>query len=97
GGGPINPRPPSSVGATTPSTKAGVSAMGNLLVTDVAVFSSRTGELLDGLIDCHCHAYGISLDGAWIESRELSYVALVAARRLAGALHRGFTTVRDVA
>ena len=108
--------------------------MGTLLVTDVAVFDSRTGELADGpvwikdgviqavgasatdgpgsgdrrisgdggtvipgLIDCHCHAYGISLDGAWIESRELSYVALVAAQRLGGALRRGFTTVRDVA
>lgn len=108
--------------------------MGNLLVTDVAVFDSRTGELVDGpvwirdgmiqavgssatdaagtadqqisgaggtvipgLIDCHCHAYGISLDGAWIESRERSYVALVAARRLGAALRRGFTTVRDVA
>lgn len=108
--------------------------MANLLITDVAVFDSRTGELVDGpvwiadgviqvvgpaaadaagagteqlsghggtvipgLIDCHCHAYGISLDGAWIASRELSYVALVAAQRLGAALRRGFTTIRDVA
>ena len=107
--------------------------MSTLVITDVQVFDSRTGELADGpvriedgrivavgaaagraddrdqelsgaggtvvpgLIDCHCHAYGISLDGAWIESRELSYVALVAAERLGAALRRGFTTVRDVA
>ncbi len=55
------------------------------------------GTVIPGLIDAHCHAYGISLDGAWIESRELSYVALVAAQRLGSALRRGFTTIRDVA
>ena len=104
--------------------------MTSLVITDVQVFDSRTGELRDGpvrivdgvieavgpsvdpsgeaiagnggtvipgLIDNHCHAYGISLDGAWMESRELSYVALVAAQRLGAALRRGFTTVRDVA
>jgi imidazolonepropionase-like amidohydrolase len=108
--------------------------MRDLLITDVGVFDSRRGVLVDGpvwiadgviqavgsaavgaagtgaerlsgnggtvipgLIDCHCHAYGISLDGAWTESRELSYVALVAAERLGAALRRGFTTIRDVA
>ncbi len=104
--------------------------MASLVITEVQVFDSRTGELregpvrivdgvieavgpsvdtsgetlggdggtvIPGLIDNHCHAYGISLDGAWMESRELSYVALVAAQRLGGALRRGFTTVRDVA
>jgi imidazolonepropionase-like amidohydrolase len=59
--------------------------------------SGSGGTVIPGLIDCHCHAYGISLDGAWIESRERSYVALVAAQRLGAALRRGFTTVRDVA
>jgi imidazolonepropionase-like amidohydrolase len=104
--------------------------MTSLVITDVQVFDSRTGELregpvrivdgvieavgpsvdttgetiagaggtvIPGLIDNHCHAYGISLDGAWMESRELSYVALVAAQRLGAALRRGFTTIRDVA
>jgi imidazolonepropionase-like amidohydrolase len=104
--------------------------MTSLVITDVQVFDSRTGELREGpvrivdgliesvgpsvdtsgetiagnggtvvpgLIDNHCHAYGISLDGAWMESRELSYVALVAAQRLGAALRRGFTTIRDVA
>ena len=50
-----------------------------------------------GLIDAHCHAYGIDLDMLALESRPLSYVALAGARRLAAALGRGFTTVRDPA
>ncbi len=56
---------------------------------------SALGTVLPGLIDAHCHAYGIGLNMLEIESRPLSYVALVAARRLAAALARGFTTVRD--
>jgi imidazolonepropionase-like amidohydrolase len=59
------------------------------------VLDARGRTVLPGLIDAHCHAYGISLDMLGIESRPLSYIALVAARRLAGALGRGFTTVRD--
>ncbi|MHA3701068.1 amidohydrolase family protein [Jatrophihabitans sp. YIM 134969] len=51
--------------------------------------------VLPGLIDAHCHAYGFSLDMLEMESVPLSYVALVAAKRLVGALERGFTTVRD--
>jgi imidazolonepropionase-like amidohydrolase len=61
------------------------------------VVDARGGTVLPGLIDAHCHAYGISLDIRWLESRPLSYVALVAARRLAASLRRGFTTVRDPA
>lgn len=61
------------------------------------VVDAQGGTVLPGLIDAHCHAYGISLDILWLESRPLSYVALVAARRLAAALKRGFTTVRDPA
>jgi imidazolonepropionase-like amidohydrolase len=59
------------------------------------VLDARGRTVLPGLIDAHCHAYGISLDMTAIETRPLSYVALAAARRLAGALSRGFTTVRD--
>lgn len=58
---------------------------------------ARGGTVLPGLIDAHCHAYGISLDMLAIEGSPLSYVALAGARRLAAALRRGFTTVRDVA
>lgn len=61
------------------------------------VIDARGGTVLPGLIDAHCHAYGISLDMLAIEGRPLSYVALAGARRLAAALRRGFTTVRDVA
>lgn len=61
------------------------------------VYDARGGTVLPGLIDAHFHAYGISLDMLGIEGRPLSYVALVGARRLAAALRRGFTTVRDVA
>ena len=61
------------------------------------VIDARGGTVLPGLIDAHCHAYGIDLDMMAIESRPLSYVALAGARRLAAALARGFTTVRDPA
>jgi imidazolonepropionase-like amidohydrolase len=59
------------------------------------VLDARGRTVLPGLIDAHCHAYGIDLDMLALESRPLSYVALSAARRLAAALSRGFTTVRD--
>src|SRR5262245_39345639 len=61
------------------------------------VIDAQGGTVLPGLIDAHCHAYGISLDMLGIEGRPLSYVALVGARRLARSLARGFTTIRDVA
>ncbi|MCU1605072.1 MAG: amidohydrolase [Modestobacter sp.] len=59
------------------------------------VLDARGRTVLPGLIDAHCHAYGISLDMFAIETRPLSYIALAASRRLAAALGRGFTTVRD--
>jgi imidazolonepropionase-like amidohydrolase len=61
------------------------------------VLDARGRTVLPGLIDAHCHAYGIDLNLLEIESRPLSYVALMAARRLEAALSRGFTTVRDPA
>jgi imidazolonepropionase-like amidohydrolase len=61
------------------------------------VIDARGGTVLPGLIDAHCHAYGIDLDMLATESTPLSYVALAAARRLARVLARGFTTVRDPA
>jgi imidazolonepropionase-like amidohydrolase len=59
------------------------------------VVDARGRTVLPGLIDAHCHAYGISLDMFTVETKPLSYVALAASHRLAGALARGFTTVRD--
>jgi imidazolonepropionase-like amidohydrolase len=61
------------------------------------VVDARGGTVLPGLIDAHCHAYGVSLDLLAIEGAPLSYLALTGARRLKAALERGFTTVRDVA
>lgn len=61
------------------------------------VIDARGGTVLPGLIDAHCHAYGVSLDMLSIEASPLSYLALTGARRLGAALSRGFTTVRDVA
>jgi len=61
------------------------------------VIDARGGTVLPGLIDAHCHAYGISLDMMATESQPLSYAALAAAPRLGRALGRGFTTVRDPA
>ncbi|HEX3590281.1 MAG TPA: amidohydrolase family protein [Pseudonocardiaceae bacterium] len=63
---------------------------------DVTI-DARGGTVLPGLIDAHFHAYAVSLHLMDIEAKPLSYVALVAARRLRSALGRGFTTVRDPA
>ncbi|MBM2615642.1 amidohydrolase family protein [Actinoplanes sp. LDG1-06] len=56
---------------------------------------ARGRTVLPGLIDAHCHAYGFSLNMLEMESRPLSYIALMAAKRLKASLSRGFTTVRD--
>lgn len=56
------------------------------------VLDARGRTVLPGLIDAHCHAYGIDLNMLSLESRPLSYVALAAAKRLAGALRRGCTS-----
>lgn len=63
--------------------------------SDAQVLDARGRTVLPGLIDAHCHAYGIDLDMLALEARPLSYVALSAAKRLSAALRRGFTTVRD--
>lgn len=61
------------------------------------VVDARGSVVVPGLIDAHCHAYGVSLDLLGIETAHTSWLALKAARRLRDALRRGFTTVRDVA
>lgn len=71
--------------------------LGGSVATSDRVVDGRGGCVIPGLIDAHFHAYGISLNLLELEASPLSYVALMAARRLASALHRGFTTVRDVA
>jgi imidazolonepropionase-like amidohydrolase len=59
------------------------------------VVDCRGRTVVPGLIDAHFHAYGARLSLMEIETSPLSYLALAGARRLAGALGRGFTTVRD--
>src|SRR6266513_5422556 len=59
------------------------------------VIDCRGRTVVPGLIDAHFHAYGARLSLMEIETSPLSYLALAGARRLAGALGRGFTTVRD--
>ncbi|MEE9444945.1 MAG: amidohydrolase family protein [Cocleimonas sp.] len=52
--------------------------------------------IMPGLIDAHFHAYASTVDFPALETLPKSYIAHHAARLLAGALDRGFTTVRDV-
>jgi imidazolonepropionase-like amidohydrolase len=61
------------------------------------VLDARGGTVIPGLIDAHFHAYGVDLDLLTLEASPLSYLALAGGKRLAAALARGFTTVRDVA
>ncbi|UCM89717.1 metal-dependent hydrolase family protein [Streptomyces marincola] len=61
------------------------------------VIDARGRTVVPGLIDAHFHAYGVSLNNLEFDAGPLSYLALAGARRLRRALHRGFTTVRDVA
>ena len=74
---------------------------GGLVVEQPAADSQRydaTGKyLIPGLIDAHFHAYATSMDGLENERGPLSYAAINGTLRLEKALHRGFTTVRDVA
>ena len=53
--------------------------------------------VVPGFVDAHFHAYATSMDGLENERGPLSYTAINATLRLAKALARGFTTVRDVA
>jgi imidazolonepropionase-like amidohydrolase len=71
--------------------------VGKITRADETCIDAQGSVVTPGLIDNHCHAYGIGLDMLSMEASPLSYVALVARHRLAGALRRGFTTIRDVA
>jgi len=64
---------------------------------DVPTLDAAWSVVTPGFIDCHFHAWGISLDMLEMEASMTSYVSLMGARRLGAALRRGFTTVRDPA
>lgn len=61
------------------------------------VIDARGAVVCPGFIDNHMHAYGVSLNMMEMEGSPTSWVAIKGTRRLASALQRGFTTVRDVA
>lgn len=61
------------------------------------VIDARGSVVCPGFIDNHMHAYGVSLNMMEMEGSPTSWVAIKGTRRLASALQRGFTTVRDVA
>lgn len=91
---------------TSRELKAGTIHLGGGIITriddgppddGVEVLDARGGTITPGLIDAHFHAYATDVDALIADARQLSYVALNAARRLRAALGRGFTTVRDVA
>ncbi|MEZ2388086.1 amidohydrolase family protein [bacterium RCC_150] len=74
-----------------------ITAVGRDVETAGVVLDAGGRTVIPGLIDAHFHAYALSLTSARNETGPLSYSALAGARRLAAALLRGFTTVRDVA
>src|SRR3546814_3217937 len=53
--------------------------------------------LMPGLLDIHFHAYGITFNMHRMDSMTMPLKVAHAARLLKGALHRGYTTVRDPA
>lgn len=61
------------------------------------VLDARGRTVVPGLIDAHFHAYAPTFDVMALDAAPLSYMAIAGAGRLASALRRGFTTVRDVA
>jgi imidazolonepropionase-like amidohydrolase len=83
--------------ATIHLADGAITALGPEPPGGAEVIDAGGGVVTPGLIDAHFHAYATDLDGLAIHAAPLSYVALVAARRLEAALRRGFTTVRDVA
>jgi imidazolonepropionase-like amidohydrolase len=64
---------------------------------DARVVDLRGRTLMPGLIDAHVHVNAFTADIAAIEESSPAYVTARASRLLHDMLHRGFTTVRDVA
>ncbi|RIJ71148.1 amidohydrolase family protein [Nakamurella silvestris] len=74
-----------------------ITEVGSVTRAQGQVVDARGNVVMPGLIDAHFHAYAATLDSFVLETTDLSYLALMAERRLGAALGRGFTTVRDVA
>jgi imidazolonepropionase-like amidohydrolase len=88
---------PDLIKGTVTVREGWVTAVGEGAEEVGTVLNAGGGTVIPGLIDAHFHAYALSLTSARNETGPLSYSALAGARRLEAALHRGFTSVRDVA
>ena len=64
---------------------------------DARVIDVRGRTLMPGLIDAHVHVTAITADLSAMAEWSPAYVTARARHVLTGMLHRGFTTVRDVA
>lgn len=71
--------------------------IGKVTASDDQVIDASGKYVIPGMIDAHFHAYGASLHSSEMEGWPMSYLAAKAAQRLANAVGRGFTSVRDVA
>jgi imidazolonepropionase-like amidohydrolase len=74
-----------------------IAEIGRIPPLDLPNLDAAGSVVTPGFIDCHFHAWGIGLNMLEMEATRSSYVSLKGAARLAAALSRGFTTVRDVA
>lgn len=68
---------------------------GDIRIDGADVFDLGGRFVMPGLLDAHFHAYSISLNMQLVDSMTMPVKVAHAARLLRGALHRGFTTVRD--
>lgn len=71
--------------------------LGKVAASDDQIIDAAGKFVIPGMIDAHFHAYGASLHSQEMEGWPMSYLAAKASQRLANALSRGFTSVRDVA
>jgi len=70
-------------------------AFGDVQFADARVIDCGGRYLMPGLIDCHVHAYSPTFNLPVADHLPASLLAAYATRWLRGALHRGFTSVRD--
>jgi imidazolonepropionase-like amidohydrolase len=68
---------------------------GAVQFNDARVIDCGGRFLMPGLIDCHVHAYSPTFNLLVADHLPGSLLAAYAAKWLRGALHRGFTSVRD--
>jgi len=68
---------------------------GAVQFSDARVIDCGGRYLMPGLIDCHVHAYSPTFNLSVADHMPASLLAAHATKWLRGALHRGFTSVRD--